>query len=259
MTDSTADQLGEYESQLAGIEDLLAASPEDESLLGLKRDLQELVELTKTTLTAGEVALVKTTGEETSAKIGEALIPPPPPPPLPSVQSSEDVTSTAIPPPHPPPSTKDFNSDNDNQIKALDDTSALEGTVATESLDVEAAPLSSSNISAEKKKSNKKKKIKDFVVPQHLVATETDSDQEKNRKRRALKALKNKWRQQKKEVESSNRQKSWQSFQKKSSGKRSAATSDSIFSTREGDINDRVGVISKKQMTDFSARKRYKN
>jgi hypothetical protein len=55
-----------------------------------------------------------------------------------------------------------------------------------------------------------------FHVPRHLVIDpEADSQGEQNRKRRAIKALKNKWRGEKKEAEARTKQKSWQSFQKK--------------------------------------------
>jgi survival-of-motor-neuron-related-splicing factor 30 len=105
---------------------------------------------------------------------------------------------------------------------------------------------------AKKSSSKKLKKVKDFVLPDHLVPNEGDTDAERNKKRRAAKALKNKWRLQKKEIESNNRQKSWQSFQRKSS-----SSSGSIFATKEG-LDDRVGVVSKKQLTEFGARKRHK-
>lgn len=95
----------------------------------------------------------------------------------------------------------------------------------------------------------KKRKLKDFEVPQHLLPKETDNDAEKNRKRRAIKALKSKYREEKKEREANQKQKSWQSFQKKKgSGK-------SIFAT----TSSKVGVSgSGLHMTEFGERKRHK-
>jgi hypothetical protein len=93
---------------------------------------------------------------------------------------------------------------------------------------------------------NKKlKKVKNFEVPEHLKPLETDSEQEKNKKYRALKTLKNKWRERKKEVESAKKQQSWQSFQTK---KKRKFPADSIFATHDGS----------RSMTEFGQRKRHK-
>jgi hypothetical protein len=91
----------------------------------------------------------------------------------------------------------------------------------------------------------KLKKVKDFEVPEHLKPLETDSEQEKNKKYRALKTLKNKWRERKKEVESAKKQQSWQSFQTEKKRKLPAG---SIFVTHDGS----------RSMTEFEQRKRHK-
>ena len=44
---TSAQQIAEYESQLAGIVELLKESPDDESLLALKKDMEELLELSR--------------------------------------------------------------------------------------------------------------------------------------------------------------------------------------------------------------------
>lgn len=116
----------------------------------------------------------------------------------------------------------------------------------------------SGNDDGKKPSSKKRDKVKDFALPAHLVPNEADSEAERNRKRRAAKALKNKWRQHKKEVESTNKQKSWQSFQKKSAMRRGDNDGGSIFATKDG-ASDRVGVVSKKQLTEFGSRKRHKH
>lgn len=116
-----------------------------------------------------------------------------------------------------------------------------------------AAPVAAIGTPAVPEKEKKLKKIKDFEVPEHLKPLETDSEAEKNRKARAVKALKNKWRQQKKEVESNKKQQSWQSFQQKKK-----RTPKSIFATQEGS-QSKVGVISAGSMTEFSERKRHKH
>jgi survival-of-motor-neuron-related-splicing factor 30 len=199
------EQLAEYESQLADIEQLLQASPQDESLLALKKDLMELVTLTRTTL-----------GHSSIPEHEDAHVP------VAAVSSAMQAGATAA-----------VNA-NDNDIEedeVVEDPNNL-------------------NNSTNKKK---RKKLKDFVLPEHLIPLDTDTEAERNKKRRTAKALKNKYRLKKKEVESENKQKSWQSFQKKTK-----SGGGSIFATQEG-VDDRVGVISKKQMTDFEGRKRHKH
>ena len=210
--EASPEQIAEYESQLANIKQLLEADPQDASLLALKNDIEELLQLTRAS------AAPTAEGSSEPAAAAPLDLPPPPPPPAAENEGSTNETDAAA--------------------------AAVQAGAA-------AAAAASGDSTKPKKK---RQKVKDFVVPPHLIAKETDSEAEKNRKRRALKALKNKWREKKKEVESSNRQKSWQSFQKKS--KRQDTSS--IFSTQEG-VNDRVGVISKKEMTQFGARKRHKH
>ncbi|VEU36330.1 unnamed protein product [Pseudo-nitzschia multistriata] len=212
---TTAEQIAEYESQLAGIVELLEASPGDESLLALKRDLEELLELSR----AGS------TGAGGGAPPDPEL--PLPPPPLPPP-----------PPPAPGPSTASAAGEAAPTVAAAAEPASAAGKERPHK--------------AKKSGSKKPKKVRDFVLPDHLVPNDTDTEAERNKKRRAAKSLKNKWRLQKKEIESNNRQKSWQSFQKKGH-----VSTGSIFATKEG-INDRVGVVSKKKLTDFGARKRHK-
>ncbi len=236
---ATMEQIAEYESQLAGIVDLLKESPGDESLLALKKDMEELLELSRANLAtdATTVAASSAVEDDEQMKMPASMedlelppppLPPPPPPPLPE-------TNAGIP-----------------GSTATDYAAAeLPKEATTEAATIETA--SKKEKPHKVKKSKKQKKVKDFVLPDHLVPNDEDTDAERNKKKRAAKALKNKWRVQKKEIESNNRQKSWQSFQKKSSSSSSA----SIFATKEG-LSDRVGVVSKKQLTEFGARKRHK-
>lgn len=203
MTDAaTPEQIQEYELQLANIEQLLEADPKDESLLGLKRDIEELLELSRSN--------------------------------LPSASETTPASAELNPSPLPP---------QPNEIGAKE-TAELDAATAAVSTGAVAAASTSDDVANAKAK-KKKQKLKDFVLPPHLVPNEADSEAEKNRKRRAAKKLKNKWREKKKELESNNRQASWQSFQKKSKRKDTS----SIFSTREGE----------KEMTQFGARKRHKH
>lgn len=106
-----------------------------------------------------------------------------------------------------------------------------------------------------KKKSKDKERSTKFEVPENLVALESDSVTEKNRKKRAVKALKSKFREKQKEMESDAKQHSWQSFQKKK--RPGVRQGDSIWATSE-DIDGKVGVIGKRDKSDYAERKRFK-
>lgn len=100
-----------------------------------------------------------------------------------------------------------------------------------------------------------------FEIPTHLVPLESDTEAERNKKRRAIKTLKSKWRERLKESTTTKKQKSWQDFVGKGKKKRKKGVSNvggSIFKTEDG-VNARVGVIgSGKSMTEFGERKRFK-
>jgi hypothetical protein len=248
-----AEEVADIESQLANIVELLEESPNDEALLALKKDMVELLELSRASIegeatTAEESAASTTT---TAAEISDDL-PLPPPPPVDTTTISDD-----LPLPPPPVNTAHHESSAANEApppmaaahaNIYNDVDS--GVVQTLASIKKVVPHKA------KKSSSKKKKVKDFVLPDHLIPTDDDTDAERNKKRRSAKSLKNKYRHEKKEIESSNKQKSWQSFQKKTVGKNKSDDS-SIFATKEG-VNDRVGVVSKKQLTEFGTRKRHK-
>ena len=190
-------QIKEYEAQLADVQELLQASPDDAALLSLKRDLDELLALTKASLPEQQASL---DGAESPVAPQEAA-------------ETEEPAAVPAPP-----------------------------VAVTSSEAASAAP------------SKKSLKIKDFEIPEHLKPLETDTEAERNKKRRAVKNLKNKWREKKKEVESTKKQQSWQSFQQKKKRKGGK----SIFATQDGS-NAKVGVISAGSMTEFGERKRHKH
>jgi survival-of-motor-neuron-related-splicing factor 30 len=193
-------QLQEYECQLADIEELLEASPGDESLLALKNDLVELISLTK------------------AGSSGD---------PEPLTQNNDSHTTISI-------------AEQDGNVERPDSAQGANDDGATAS---EQQP------EAKKKLQN----VKEFEIPVHLIPLETDTEAEKNKKRRAIKALKSKWREKKKAFESSKKQQTWQNFQQKKKRKGT-----SIFATQDGD-NAKTGVISGGTMTEFGARKRHKH
>mmetsp|Transcript_10755 Transcript_10755/g.11525 ORF Transcript_10755/g.11525 Transcript_10755/m.11525 type:complete len:222 (-) Transcript_10755:347-1012(-) len=215
---STVEQIVEYESQLISIVQLLEASPDDESLLVLKKDMEELLELSRATIES-ESSPPQPVESNTQLKASDNIYRHP--------NFKQETATETVPPID---TAKTFN----------DDGSSGGGGEIVAS--IKKAPH-------KVKKSKKQKKVKDFTLPSHLIPNDEDTDTERNKKRRAAKSLKDKWRHQRKEIESDNRQKSWQSFQKKTVGKRVDETG-SIFATKEG-VNDRVGVVSK-------AKKRHK-
>jgi survival-of-motor-neuron-related-splicing factor 30 len=219
------DQVREYETQLADVEALLQATPDDPSLVSLKSDLVELLAITKESISteASESAELSEAPADPAADFSATWI-------QPSDNVPVDVSSTAI--------ASASASASSDALKRPD------GPIDTEATAV-----------AEQPPKKKAKKLKDFEVPEHLVPLDTDTDAEKNRKRRAIKTLKNKHRERKKEVESDKKQKSWQSFQKKK-----VKTKDkSMFSTQDGDAKVGVVSVSGRQLTEFGERKRHQS
>jgi survival-of-motor-neuron-related-splicing factor 30 len=221
---ASAQQITEYESQLAGIDELLAASPTDESLLALKADLVELLRLSRADMNVQQPQQLSQ-----ATNIIEPDISLPSPPRL-EIAAVEQAVSAG----------------------------AAAAAIATED-DKPSSGLFQQPPQADPGSTKKKtKKLKDFVVPPHLIVSEGDSEADIKKKRRALKALKSQHREKRKEVEHEHKQKSWQSFQKKKKTSSSGVGgSDSIFSTQDS-VNDRVGVISTKRKTEFGQRKRHK-
>jgi hypothetical protein len=186
---ASMNQIEEYESQLADVKALLQASPEDEGLLSLQKDLLELLALTKASLPEQE--------ENTDAE-------------------PEPESTTAV----------------ESPVDLEDSAAAAAAVIPTAA----AAPPTK----------KKKLKVKEFEIPEHLKPKPDDTEAETNKKRRAVKKLKNKWREHKKEVESTKKQQSWQSFQ----DKKKRSNKSSIFATQEE---------GSKSMTEFGARKRHKH
>lgn len=194
MAESIADQVREYENQLADVEQLLAAAPTDESLLSLKSDLEELLAITKQSL-----------DDERKEKPGFE----------PNVfeKALEAAFETSV-------------GQKDSSDSPFDEQEVQD--ITAPSAEGDAAQPAKSSL----------KKLKEFEIPDHLIPRDNDTEAEKNRKRRAIKTLKSKHRQEMKEIESQTKQKSWQSFQKKRKIK-----DKSIFSTIQ-DEGAKVGVVA---------------
>lgn len=213
---SEEDQLQEYESQLADIEELLQADPTDEGMLKLKSDLVELIALTK-----------EEQGDDAPVKEEEAAPPAAPVDDAPEPQSRSTVVPASAAAP------------------------AVSESIPLPSISVPASATSASSSGEPPKK--KLKKLKDFEAPAHLQVQEGDNEKETNRKKRAVKALKQKHREKQREYESVKKQQSWQNFSKKKGSKKKK----SIFATQDG-THAKVGVVSGGSMTEFGERKRHK-
>ncbi|KAL3922798.1 MAG: hypothetical protein SGILL_002011 [Bacillariaceae sp.] len=250
---ATPEQIAEYESQLAGINELLEASPSDESLLELKSDMEQLLELSKANLAQQAQQKEGAHNTSESGSIEDLPLPPPPPPRQSGETAASDTPASFA--------TDVVRLEADATAAAAAQAVENGAAAAAAALSDDQPPDASSDLvkttTVKKSKKLKKEKIEDFVLPAHLIPNETDSEAERNKKRRAAKALKSKYRAKKKEVESNNKQKSWQSFQKKTN-KRKKDDGGSIFATKEG-VSDRVGVVSKKQMTEFGSRQKHKH
>jgi survival of motor neuron-related-splicing factor 30 len=233
---SVAEQIQEYESQLLDVQALLEASPGDPALVSLQSDLIELLSLTRPQqlITAASMPTTRIETTTTSEQI------------MTSVSVFDKELAVAV--------GKSIGRDDEETFQVGDEQPiSFADTMQEAAIEADQSVIPRTIDTGREPPKKKSKTIKEeFEVPQHLIGLETDTDAERNKKQRALKALKSKWRESKKEIESANKQKSWQSFQKKNKVK-----SSSMFKT--GDAA--VGVVSAagRQLTDFAERKRHKH
>jgi len=102
-----------------------------------------------------------------------------------------------------------------------------------------------------------------YHIPDHLRVLHTDSEQERLRKRRKVKALKQKVKQREQDEARDGAKNSWLAFQNKGAkrkviGSMKNVRKESIFAS-PATVDGRVGVVgSGKEMTDFGERKKYK-
>ena len=264
--------MSDARSQLAEVDALLAAAPDDPAMQQLRDDLLQLIALeeqeqlmvggaaaqpssaaplepdsepslstTNNSYTA-QGAFLEHSITSNSAGIAEA----------PDLGSFQPVVRNAA---KSPPVLKSGDEDT-TRVGNTKDSSTATNTNAT------TAPLST-----EKKTKKKKKAAADdvdavldaqFELPTHLVPLESDTPAQRLKKQRTAKALKSKFREKQKEAEHAKRQNDWKSFATKAVGKKrkghGIVGSSSIFSTEDG-VNARVGVISGgggRTMTNFA-------
>ena len=279
--------MSDTQSQLEEINALIAASPDDPSLLQLRDDLLQLIALEEQesstatsaghTETASDVANEgEPTGEyaaqinqgdaseqpeENSAYAAQGMF-------MEHMATSKESAIAEAPDLgtfQPVVSSSNSKSPSKVQINLKSDSS--NGEAKGNLKDISATNDNNATTAAaaqpEKKKKKKKKKSDDdileakFELPSHLVPLESDKPAQKLKKQRTAKALKSKFRAKQKEVAHAKRANDWKSFATKAGGKRKkgvVAGGSSIFSTEEG-VNARVGVISgsgARKMTDFA-------
>ena len=232
MADDDRQQLSEYISQLADVNEMLAADPSDVSLIKLREDLTELITLTKTEVGGKDQVI-----SPSPPNGGPDFI-------APSAVTAVDATVTATV----------------SDLIATDHNPSLE---SVEKDPPPAAVATAAAVAPGKKKIKKSSKaVPDkFELPDHLRPLDSDTDAERKRKSRAAKALKSKWRERRKEMEGAARQQSWKNFATKGP-KKDKTKKRSIFATEEG-VNAKVGVISgttgvRAGMTEYDGRKRHK-
>ena len=250
--------MSDAQSQLAEVDALIAASPDEPSLLQLREDLLQLIALEEQEKSnsaaaaapteqhseqqqqqqigephckeaseqqkqsSSELYTAQSTFTENSNSLAEA-------PDLGSFQFQPVVKST---PAIATQANLKSGDDNDESNKSAAATTASAAAAAT--------------LPTEKKK-KKKKKTEDstsatFELPNHLIPLDSDTDAQRQKKQRAAKSLKSKFRAKQKEKEQTKRANDWKSFASKTSKKKKALGGKSIFSTEEG-VDAKVGVM----------------
>mmetsp|Transcript_5025 Transcript_5025/g.9552 ORF Transcript_5025/g.9552 Transcript_5025/m.9552 type:complete len:223 (-) Transcript_5025:951-1619(-) len=194
--------LEEYQAQLADVEALISEAPDDESFLKLRDDLLELIALTKQ--------------EQENQK---------------QAQQVQTLSATSL--------------KNDYDFETSPDPLLNQSTVAldTNSVQLEEKTSTDTPAPAVAKIDKKIKQTikKPFEIPEHLIPLESDTEVQRNKKKRAIKALKSKHKAAQKEYESSVKQSAWLDFSQKKR-KKGKGPGESIFKT--ADDGGKVGVVT---------------
>ncbi len=284
--------MADTRAQLAEVDSLIAASPDEPSLLQLREDLLQLIaleELEKSSesgsapaaaATAENISELQNNEQQQQQQHGGEL-------PAQHVEESSEQHnySTAN---YTAQSTFTDNIGTDGLAEAPDlgsfqpvaKSTHLKSTASTtqatslksgdddadDNNNVEDTAAVAAAATSEKKKKKKKKSddkllSSKFELPNHLIPLDSDTDAQKQKKQRAAKALKSKFRSKQKEMEHTKRANDWKSFSTKASKKNKKLPKSSIFSTEEG-VNAKVGVISGggsgRTMTGYSEQGKHK-
>ena len=250
--------MSDAQSQLAEVDALIAASPDEPSLLQLREDLLQLIALEEQEKSNNnEAAATSAPTAEHQPIIGEPHSLDQHVDESSSEQQQSSVSYTAQ-------STFTDNVGTSNLAEAPDlgsfqpvvksnhkSTIPIANLKSGEDNDVIDKPSATTAGAAAaqptEKKKKKKKKSEDcsspttFELPNHLIPLDSDTDAQRQKKQRAAKSLKSKFRAKQKEKEQTKRANDWKSFASKTSKKKKVGGK-SIFSTEEG-VNAKVGVM----------------
>mmetsp|Transcript_29782 Transcript_29782/g.46715 ORF Transcript_29782/g.46715 Transcript_29782/m.46715 type:complete len:254 (+) Transcript_29782:76-837(+) len=249
--------MSDTQSQLAEIDALIAASPDEPSLLQLREDLLQLIALEEQEESAAISSAPVTT--EQQPIIGEPL----------DQHHDESSSEQQAAASYTAQSTFTDNIGTNNSLAEAPDLGSFQPVVKSshkstiaiasqanlksgennDDIDKPAATTTAAAAQpAEKKKKKKKKSEGDssssttFELPNHLIPLDSDTDAQRQKKLRAGKSLKSKFRAKQKEKEQAKRANDWKSFASKTSKKKKVGGGKSIFSTEEG-VNAKVGVM----------------
>jgi len=213
-----------YTEQLAEVEELLSSTPDDKSLPKLKDDILELINLTraKTQTDVAVTCPLKDYSSDGGSIFFSSI-------PTSSKKCSISVESTNV------------------GVTTVADSASIVSTSYTPTCKHNQQKFLSKNRSKVLSTTNSKILNGKFEIPSHLLPLPSDTDVDRSRKRRTVKALKSKFRSRQKSVESEVKQKSWQDFMNKGNKRKGGYISSygnkSIFATGDG-INAKVGVVS---------------
>lgn len=239
--------LQEYEAQLAEIEEMLAASPDDPSLLSLKSDLLELIAATlgttATTATAATATTATTTTEEETPQDKEIS-------PATVVEATAQQEPAAL-------EWSTVNSAAAAKSSKNDNPPAQATTAAVATTTTTTTTSNTATITKPKKKKKTCTTTTVFTIPADLEIRPHDSKYEVNRKKRATAALRKQHEAQVASQVATAKQQSWQAFasSKKRSKKSKGGSGSSMFQT---DSSAKVGVVGQRRLTKFEGPKKHK-
>ena len=242
--------MSDAQSQLAEVDALIAASPDEPTLLQLREDLLQLIALEeqekKSNSDSAAVAAPTEQYSEQQAQQQQQIGEPH------SEEKSEQQFYTA----------QSTFTENSNSLAEAPDLGSFQFQPVVKSTPAIAAaqaylksgddnddsnkPAAAAAAQPTEKKKKKKKKEDSisatFELPNHLIPLDSDTDAQRQKKQRAAKSLKSKFRAKQKEKEQTKRANDWKSFASKTSKKKKALGGKSIFSTEEG-VDAKVGVM----------------
>ncbi len=259
--------MSDAQSQLAEVDALIAASPDDPSLLQLRQDLLQLIaleELEKSSgaaVSAEQNSELQNDGQQQMGGEQHSLAQ--------HVEESSELNSSTI---YTAQSTFTEKIATTNSLTEAPDLGSFQpvvpkssskssATTAVSQVNLKSGGDDEDNVDKKKKKKKSEELLSStFELPNHLIPLDSDTPAQKQKKQRAAKALKSKFRSQQKEIEHAKKANDWKSFSSKTSTKKKVSGKKSIFSTEEG-VNAKVGVISGgsgRTMTGFSEQGKHK-